>query len=85
MSKYVIGVDYGTLSARALIVDVSNGRELADATMDYAHGVMTHSLPDGTPLRPDWALEHPQDYLDCLRAIIPEALRRANVLSLIHI
>lgn len=79
MSKYAIGVDYGTLSARALIVDVSNGRELADATMDYAHGVMTHSLPDGTPLRPDWALEHPQDYLDCLRAIIPEALRRANV------
>jgi L-ribulokinase len=52
---------------------------LADATMDYSHAVMDHALPDGTPLPPDWALQHPQDYLDCIRFTIPEALRRAGV------
>jgi len=79
MSKYAIGVDFGTLSARALVAEIGTGRELADATMDYPHAVMDRALPDGTPLRPDWALQHPQDYLDCLSFIVPEALRKADV------
>ena len=79
MNHYTVGVDYGTLSVRALVVDVSTGRELADAAMDYPHGVMTEVLPDGTPLGPDWALAHPGDYLACLGQVIPEALRRAGV------
>ncbi|HML48685.1 MAG TPA: ribulokinase, partial [Clostridia bacterium] len=64
MSKYAIGLDYGTLSARAVLVDVSNGNELASAAMDYPHRVMDRSLPCGVPLGHDWALQHPQDYLD---------------------
>ena len=79
MSKFTLGVDFGTLSARALVVEVGTGRELAAATMDYPHAVMSRELPDGTPLKPDWALQDPQDYLDCLRAIIPEALRQSAV------
>ena len=56
MPRYAVGVDFGTLSARALVVDAADGRELADAAMDYPHGVMTEALPDGTPLGPNWAL-----------------------------
>ena len=81
MGRYTVGVDFGTLSARALVVDADTGRELADAAMDYPHGVMTRALPDGTPLGPDWALAHPGDYLACLGAVIPEALKRAGVSS----
>lgn len=79
MPKYAIGIDFGTLSARALVAEIGTGRELADATMDYPHAVMSRTLPDGTPLRPDWALQHPQDYLDCLSHTLREALRRAGV------
>lgn len=75
MTKYAIGVDFGTLSARALLVEIGTGRELATATMDYPHGVMDETLPDGTRLGNDWALQHPQDYLDCLAYTIPEVLR----------
>ena len=79
MARYTVGVDFGTLSARALVVDADTGRELADAAMDYPHGVMSEALPDSTPLGPDWALAHPGDYLACLERVIHEALRRAGV------
>ena len=79
MAKYTIGVDYGTLSSRAVVVEVGTGRELASATMNYAHGVMDEYLPTGEKLKPDWALQHPQDYIDCIAYVIPEALKRAGV------
>lgn len=79
MPKYCIGVDFGTLSARALVVEVGTGRELGSAVMSYPHAVMDEQLPDGTKLKPDWALEHPQDYLDCLTKTIPEAISLSNI------
>ena len=79
MAKYAIGVDFGTLSARALVVEVGTGRELAAATMEYPHAVMDETLPDGTRLKHDWALQHPQDYLDCLKATIPAAMRDSGI------
>ncbi|MDL2206166.1 ribulokinase [Eubacteriales bacterium OttesenSCG-928-N13] len=79
MSKYVIGVDFGTLSARALVVNVDTGAELRSAMMDYPHAVMDKQLPDGTKLPPDWALQHPQDYMDCLAHVIPEAIRLSDI------
>ena len=68
MEKYTIGVDYGTLSGRALLVEVSTGRELASAVYAYPHAVMDTQLPCGKKLEHDWALQHPQDYLDVLSA-----------------
>ena len=41
MSKYVIGVDYGTLSGRAVIVDAKTGEEKASAVYEYPHAVMS--------------------------------------------
>ena len=79
MSKYALGIDFGTLSARALIAEIGTGREVAAAVMDYPHGVMDNTLPDGTRLPPDWVLQHPADYLDCLRRIVPEAMQKAGV------
>lgn len=78
--KYTIGVDYGTQSGRAVLVDVATGKEVAAAVKDYPHGVMDEYLPDGkTKLLPDWALQHPQDYLDILSETIPAVLKEANI------
>jgi len=65
-NRYAIGVDYGTLSARAVLLELSTGREVASSVFDYPHGVMSETLPDGTPLGVDWALEHPTDYMQAL-------------------
>lgn len=79
MSKYSIGVDFGSLSARALVAEIGTGRELGVASMDYPHGAMDGALPDGTPLPPDWALQSPRDFWDCLGFVIPEAVKRAGI------
>lgn len=79
MKKYAMGIDFGTLSGRSVLVDVETGEELAYAVSEYAHGVMSEALPDGTTLPPDWALQHPKDYLDVLAETIPEVMRKAGV------
>ena len=79
MRRCTIGVDFGTLSARALVVEADTGLELGSSVMDYPHGVMSEALPNGAPLPPDWALAHPGDYLACLGKVIPEALARSGV------
>jgi L-ribulokinase len=77
---YVIGIDYGTLSGRAVLVDVEDGTILGEAVYDYPHGVMTRQLPHLTqPLPPDWALQHPQDYLDVLYETIPVLLQESGI------
>lgn len=79
MSKFSIGVDFGTLSGRAVIVNVENGDEVAVSVFEYPHGVMDEKLPDGTSLGVDWALQHPQDYLDVFRETIPAVMKKAGV------
>ena len=78
--KYVIGVDYGTLSGRALVVRVSDGEELGSATFDYPNAVMDRVLnSSGASLGPDWALQDPQDYVDVLKHAVPEALKISGI------
>lgn len=72
---YTIGLDFGTLSGRALLVDVRTGEELATAVYDYPHGVMDEILtPTGKRLPPEWALQHPQDYLEVIYRTVPAIL-----------
>jgi L-ribulokinase len=77
--KYVIGYDFGTESGRALLVNVKTGEEVATAAVSYPHGVIERALPDsGVELGEDWALQHPQDYLDVLREVTPAVLKQAR-------
>lgn len=79
MSAYTIGIDFGTLSTRAVVVDVLNGSVLGAHEFAYPHGVMTESLPDGQKLPERWALQHPQDYLDALKATVIGAVAASGV------
>ena len=78
--RAVIGVDFGTLSGRAVVVRVIDGAELGSATFAYPHAVMDRTLvATGAPLPPDWALQVPADYVDVLRHAVPEALAASGV------
>lgn len=77
--KYTIGIDFGTLSGRALLADAGSGEEILSVVYDYPHGVMDTALPCGKKLGQDWALQHPQDYLDVLAHTIPALLEQSGV------
>src|ERR1051326_6463397 len=79
MPRYSLGLDYGTESARALLVDVSDGREVATAVAEYAGGGIDERLPEsGVRLGPEWALQNPDDYLAVLSEIVPRVLADAG-------
>ncbi|HEV7566792.1 MAG TPA: ribulokinase [Microbacteriaceae bacterium] len=78
--RYVIGVDYGTLSGRAVVVRVSDGAELGSAVLEYPHAVMDTTLEaTGEALPPDWALQVPSDYVEVLRSAVPAAVANAGI------
>ncbi len=77
----LVGVDFGTLSGRAVIIRARDGAELGSAVHDYSHAVMESRLDagDGRRLGPDWALQNADDYRDVLRNAVPAALVAAGV------
>jgi L-ribulokinase len=80
--QFVIGVDYGTLSGRALVVRVSDGVEFGSAVFEYPHSVMDTALSSdfgGAALPPEWALQVPQDYVDVLKNAVPAAVKTAGI------
>ena len=71
--SYVVGVDFGTLSGRALVVRGSDGEAVGSATHEYAHGVIDSALPrSGERLADSWALQEPDDWLEVLRTPSPQ-------------
>ena len=62
--KYTVGIDFGTLSVRAVLVEIYSGKVIADSVFEYPHAVMDVSLPSGKALPADFALQHPADYLE---------------------
>ncbi|MGZ8625530.1 MAG: ribulokinase [Actinomycetota bacterium] len=81
-TKYTVGVDFGTESGRAVLVDVATGEELATAVYPYANGVIDRHLPppdDDVLLEPDWALQDPEDYLRTFQVTVPSVLERSGV------
>jgi L-ribulokinase len=78
--SYVVGVDFGTLSARALVVRAGDGAELGSAVHEYVHAVMERALASsGAELPPQWALQDPADYVEALRQAVPAAVRAAGI------
>lgn len=76
--KLVLGLDYGTNSVRAVLVNVENGAELATAIWDYEHGEAGIILDAKDP---NVARQHPQDYLRGAEITIKEVLKKAGVQS----
>lgn len=77
---YTIGLDFGTLSGRAVLVDTKDGGEVATAVFDYPHGVIDEVLPaTDKRLPPEWALQDPQDYLDVFSHTVPAVLQQSGI------
>ena len=74
MAKYTVGLDYGTNSVRALIVNVANGREVASAVWNYENGQQGVILSRD----PNLARQHPADYHKGAEVTIQAALRAAK-------
>src|SRR4051812_32473397 len=80
MAKYSLGFDFGTESVRVIVVDIADGRIAGQATEAYAHGVIDDVLPGSKEkLPPDYALQHPQDWLDSLAAACNNAVKQSGV------
>lgn len=79
MAKYSIGLDFGTLSVRALLIDIVSGQEIGISVFEYPHGVMDTMLPTGEKLPVNWALQDPQDYIDGMLYTVKNVVRQNNV------
>lgn len=77
--KFILGIDYGTESGRAVLIRVRDGEEMASAIVPYPDGVIDAKLPGGPKLEPDWALQNPQDYLRVVEKGVPKALKAAGI------
>src|SRR5437667_5110048 len=72
--KYVIGLDYGTNSVRALVVDTADGREIAAAVWNYTYGDEGIILSND----PNLARQHPADYFLGTKMTIRKAIASAR-------
>ncbi len=78
--QYTVGIDFGTESARAVLVDVDNGNLTASAVYEYPHGVITEKLPGSeVELDPNWALQHPIDYINALKRLVPKLIKQSQI------
>jgi L-ribulokinase len=82
VSSYALGIDFGTESGRAVLVDCADGRELATRVYRYRNGVIDERLPapdDDVRLEHDWALQDPEDYIRTLQETVPALLAETGV------
>ncbi|MGJ7922668.1 ribulokinase [Neobacillus sp. LXY-4] len=80
MTKYTIGIDYGTQSGRAVLVSLADGKEIADHVTPYRHGVIDEVLPEsGIVLGHEWALQHPYDYIEVIKNSVPAVLKESGI------
>lgn len=75
MKHYALGLDYGTNSARCVVLDLGDGREVATAVFDYPSGQQGILLDASDP---NLARQHPADYIKALETAVPAALARAR-------
>jgi len=78
LSRFAIGLDFGTNSCRSLIVDLANGRELASHVFNYPTGEAGVVI---TPDDPNQARQNPADYLTGIEVTVREAVKKARRVS----
>ena len=80
VEKYCIGLDYGTLSARAALVSVETGEEKTSLVYEYKNAVIDYILPEThDKIPPNCAYQDPQDYLNALTILLSEIWKKAKV------
>ncbi len=80
MTKFAIGLDFGTQSVRSAIIDINNGEEIFASIYKYKSGVIDTSLPDSDINLPlDSAMQDPKDYEDGLVYTIKQILNNTKV------
>jgi len=72
---YTIGLDFGTSSVRALVVNVGNGKEIGSFVWEYSHGKAGVVID---PVKPDLARQHPADYLKGIEVSVTQAIEQAS-------
>jgi L-ribulokinase len=83
-NRYALGIDFGTESGRAVLVETKTGKEIASSIYPYENGVIDEKLPlDGDPilLEPEWALQDPEDYIRTFQTTVPDVLSQSGVNS----
>jgi L-ribulokinase len=78
-SSYLIGLDYGTESARGVLIDATSGEQVSSHSVAYRHGVMTQALPNGIALPLNWALQNAADFLEAAEEILTQLGRGRTV------
>jgi L-ribulokinase len=77
---YAIGVDFGTESGRALLLDLRSGEELATSVVRYPSAVIDRTLPSSGEVLPhDWALQDPDDWVTVIEGALPDVIEQAGV------
>lgn len=79
MDRVLIGLDFGSESARGVLVEASSGEVLQHAVYPYRHGVISGHLPNGTPLPASFVLQDATDYLEAAEAILSTLGRGRSV------
>jgi L-ribulokinase len=78
-ARYSLGLDFGTESVRVLVVDIRDGRVAGSASLAYRHGVIDQELPtNGAKLPPDYALQHPRDWIDSCAAACRQGVAQSG-------
>lgn len=80
LEKYSIGLDFGTLSARAILVNVQTGEEVAISVFGYQDAVIDRYLPGTNIAVPtEYALQNPRDYMEALECLLKDVWRKADI------
>lgn len=78
--KYAIGLDYGSLSLRGLLVQVEDGMSVAEHVSEYASGILEEKLPGSDVRLPDgFALQNPMDYIHATYEVLSKLAKTPGV------
>jgi L-ribulokinase len=80
---YLIGLDFGSESARGLLIDARTSQQVAFHVHPYRHGIMTEALPMGQPLpNAGFALQNAADYLEAAEMVLKTIAEGREVLGI---